>query len=121
MGRLRRLGVLSTLVVLALSVPFVAAARPRQPDRPFTGPLPPTFVPLRAVIGPHVALSSVGSLPAAARLGGAYLLRGSLLNDGSSSASAPIVVHLLRPGGAPVAIGSAAVTLAAHSSRDYGV
>src|SRR5689334_22666077 len=75
----------------------------------------------RAVIGPHIAASSVGSLPAAAHVGGAYVLRGTLLNDGTAVASAPVVVHLLRPGVMPVAIGSTAVTLAAHSSRDYSV
>ena len=48
-------------------------------------------------------------------------MRGSLLNDGSGFASAPVLVHLLRPGGTPVVIGSTAVTLAAHSSRDYRV
>jgi hypothetical protein len=121
MSRSQRLAVLATPVALALCVPLVAGARPRQPDRPFTGPLPPTFVPLRAVIGPHIAASSVGSLPAAAHVGGAYGLRGTLLNDGTAGASAPVVVHLLRPGVMPVAIGSTAVTLAAHSSRDYSV
>ena len=79
MSRSQRLAVLATPVALALCVPLVADARPRQPDRPFTGPLPPTFVPLRAVIGPHIAASSVGSLPAAAHVGGAYVLRGTLL------------------------------------------
>jgi len=122
MGLRQRLGVASTLVVLAgLSVPLVAGARPPQPDRPFTGPPAPVFVPLRAVIGPHVALSSVGSLPAAARAGRTYVLRGSLLNDGSAPASGPVVVHLLRPDAAPVAIGRTALTLAAHSSGDYSV
>ncbi|HEY8409381.1 MAG TPA: M1 family aminopeptidase [Gaiellaceae bacterium] len=121
MSRSQRLAVLAAPVVLALCVPLVGGARPPQPDRPFTGPLPPTFVPLRAVVGPHIAVSSVGSLPAAAQVGGTYVVRGSLLNDGSGFASAPVLVHLLRPGGTPVVIGSTAVTLAAHSSRDYRV
>jgi hypothetical protein len=118
---MRRLGVLSVLVVLALSVPLVAGARPRQPDRPFTGPLPPTFVPLRTVVGPHVVLSSVGSAPVGARAGGTYVLHGSVMNDGSAPASAPVVAHLLRPGSVPVTIGRSALMVAARRSGDYRV
>jgi hypothetical protein len=118
MGLSQRLGVVAALVVVALSVPLAAGARPRQPDRLFTGP---TFVPLRAVLGPHVSLASVSSLPAAARSGGRYVVRGSLLNDGSARVTAPLVVHLLRPGETPVAIGRTVLPLAAHSSGDYRV
>jgi hypothetical protein len=100
MSRLRRVGVFSTPIVLALCVPLVAAARPPQA---------------------HLALTGVGSLPVTAHAGGTYIVRGSLLNDGSVLAHGPVVAHLLRPGLAPLAIGRVAVTLAAHSSGSYRV
>jgi len=121
MGVLQRLGVVSILVVLALSAPLVAGARPRQPDRPFTGPLPPTFIPLRAIVGPHIVVSTVSSAPVSARADGTYVLRGSVLNDGSRPARGRVIAHLLRPGSAPLAIGGTAVTLVAHSSGSYRV
>jgi len=118
MGRLQRLCVVSTPVVLALSVPLAAAARP---DRPSTMPQMPTSAPLPTVVGPRLALSSLDSLPSAPHLGRAYVVRGSMLNDGSAPAAAHVVVHLLRPGRAPIAIGRVPVTLGAHRSGEYTV
>jgi hypothetical protein len=115
---LRRLCLVATPVVVALCVPLAAAARP---DRPSTMPQLPTSAPPPAVVGPRLALSSLGSLPLIPHLGRAYVLHGSLLNDGSAPADAPVVVHLLRPGRAPIAIGRVSVTLGAHRSGDYSV
>jgi hypothetical protein len=119
---LHRLCAVSVIVVLGLGAPLVADARPPQPDRLFTGTLPPWVrPPLRTIAGPHVVVSRVDSAPAGARAGGTYVLRGSVLNDGSKAARGRVVAHLLRPGSAPVAIGRSAVTLAPHSSGDYRV
>jgi Peptidase family M1 domain len=108
-----------TMLVCALCAPLAAAARPPQPDRPFTLPQPTTFAPLRMIAGPHVVVSRVSSAPANARAGGAYVLRGSVLNDGSDAARRQVVVHLLRPGSAPLAVGRTPVRLSAHSSAGY--
>jgi hypothetical protein len=49
------------------------------------------------------------------------VLHGSLVNDGSAAAWGDVVVHLLRVGSRPLAIGRAAVGLGAHGSAGYDV
>jgi hypothetical protein len=117
---LRRLSCLAALLLVpALSVPLAAGARPLPAGS--LAPLQPFFVPLQKVVGPHLIVSRVGSAPSGARVGHDYVLRASVVNEGSAEARGAVVVHLLRVGMRPLAIGRAAVGLAAHDSVDLGV
>jgi hypothetical protein len=49
------------------------------------------------------------------------VLRGSVLNDGNAATRARLVVHLLRVGTRPVAVGQTTFGLPAHSSAAYAV
>ena len=108
---------LPSVFLLALLAPAVAQARPQ----PQGAPLPAVFGAAPAVVGPHLVVSSLASAPAGARAGHAYLLRGITVNSGSAPARGPVVVHLVRVGSRPLAIGSTAVRLAAHDSVTYRV
>jgi hypothetical protein len=101
---MKTLSSVGAILLLALLTPLAAAAA-RTPGY------------ARA----HLTVSSIGSAPAGARAGHAYLLHGTLLNDGSSAARGRVVVHLLRFGSRPLAIGSTTVPVAAHASRSFGV
>ena len=106
--------------LVALSVPFGAGARPPKRDVPWPS-LPSFAPPPPGVEGAHVVVSQLESAPADARPGGGYMLRGTVVNEGSDATRARVVVHLLAVGHAPVAIGRASVRLQAHHSADYRV
>jgi Peptidase family M1 domain len=119
MKTLRRLSVLG-VGLLALALPLAAGARPPEPVGTVTSP-PSVFLPRPQVLGPHLVVSRVSSAPLHARAGHAYVLRGRIVNDGTAAARGRVVVHLLRVGARPVAIGRTAVGLAAHDSSGYRV
>ena len=106
--------------LLALSVPVGAGARPPGPSVSLPS-LPSVYASPRRVTGAHVVVSQLESPPADARAGRAYVLRGTVVNEGSDAARARVVVHLLRVGSAPLAIGRTALRLAAHGSASYRV
>jgi hypothetical protein len=116
---MKTLSSVGAILLLALLTPLAAAARPvpgaRDAQPAFSLVTPPSFA------GAHLTVSSVSSAPAHARAGHAYLLHGTLLNDGSAAARGRVVVRLLRVGSGPLAIGSAAVPVAAHASRGFAV
>jgi Peptidase family M1 domain len=116
----RSLLVLVSIVVPALFATVGAEARPPQ----FDGVLLPHlsfYAPAPSAAGAQLSLTTVASAPADARAGAAYELRGTIVNDGNGAARGRVVVHLLRVGTRPLAIGRAAVALAAHDSSSYGV
>jgi len=116
----RRLSCLAGILLLpALFAPVAADARPLPAGS--LAPLESLFVPLPSIGGAHLIMSRVSSAPRPARAGHAYVLHGFVVNDGSAAARGPVVVHLLRVGTRPVAIGRAVVALAAHDSTDIGV
>src|ERR1044072_1645963 len=97
----------AAILLLALLAPLTASARP-VPGAPAAQPAfslvrPPSFT------GAHLTVSSVASAPADARAGRPYLLHGTLLNDGSAADRGRVVVHLLRVGSRPLAIGRTSV------------
>jgi hypothetical protein len=116
----RRLSLFALPLVLALFAPLGAAARPPQraaslvPHGPFVMP-PPT------IAGAHLVVARLASAPVGARAGRVYVLRGTVVNDGSASAHGRVVVHLLRVSRRPLAIGWTIVGLPAHRSGSYGV
>jgi peptidase M1-like protein len=114
----RRVSFLAFLFVPALLAPAGAAARP---DGAATVPLGFFASPPTRVDGAHLVVSQLGSAPAVARPGRSYVLRATVENDGSAAARGPVVVHLLRVGSRPLAVGRAAVRLAARDSAGYAV
>jgi len=120
----RGLSLLVSLLVLSLLVPLGAVARPPQGAR-LPAPLPrivtpPSAPPLDARVS-ELVVSRLDSAPAGARGGHAYVLGGTVRNDGRVGARGRVIVNLLRVGGGPVAIGSTVVGLAAHDSGGYRV
>src|SRR5690242_9812081 len=108
---LRRLSsVGAMLLVVALFAPLGASARPSPPS---------LVAPVRAGVGAHLIVSRVSSAPARVRAGHAYVLHGTVRNDGSAAARGPVVVHLLRVGSSPRAVGRAPVSLGAHASATF--
>src|SRR5262249_32150509 len=71
--------------------------------------------------GAHLVVSQVESAPAVVRAGRTYLLRGTVLNEGSAAARGPVVVHLVRTAHRPLVVGRSLVRLGAHSSVGYMV
>jgi hypothetical protein len=108
----------AALLLLALLAPLGAGARPSFPAGSLT-PLPSLFVPRPQVVGAHLTVSRLSSAPARARAGHAYMLHGVVVNEGSAAARGRVVVHLLRVGGRPLAIGRTTVRLAAYESARY--
>src|SRR5947208_10952402 len=109
---------LSMIALVMLLVPAAASARP--PEAPGT-PVPSVFLPLVPVAGVHVVVSRLAPAPAGARPGHAYGLRGAAVNDGSVATRRSVVVHLLRPGSPPIAIGRTSLTLPPHDLVPYRV
>jgi hypothetical protein len=108
------------LLLLALFAPLGAGARPSLPAGS-VAPLPSFLGPLPRVVGAHLIVSRLSSAPARARAGHAYVLHGIVVNEGSAAARGGVVVHLLRVGSRPLAVGRATVNLAAHDSAPYSV
>jgi hypothetical protein len=105
------------ILLLALLAPLGAGARP-QPgaSAPHLSLVrPPSFV------GAHVTVASVTSPPARAGAGHTYVLRGTIVNDGSAAYAGRVVVHLLKVGARPLAIGRTSVALVAHDSEAFRV
>ena len=116
----RSLSLLLLALLVALLAPLGAAAKPPERQAP-VAPLPSLLTPLPQIAGAHLVVTRLTSAPAGARLGHAYVLRGSIVNTGGAAASSRVVVHLLRVGSRPLAIGGTVVRLAAHRSGAYGV
>jgi hypothetical protein len=116
----RSLSLLLLAFLVALVAPLGAAAKPPERQAP-VAPLPSLLTPLPRIAGAHLVVTRLTSAPARARLGHAYVLRGSIVNTGGAAARSRIVVHLLRVGSRPFAIGGTVVGLAAHRSGAYGV
>jgi hypothetical protein len=110
MGMTRALTCVGLLLVVALTAPLGAGARPPVPTTATPAALPSVFVPPAQSVGGRVVVT---------RVQWTSRLRGTVVNDGSAEARARIVVHLLRPGSAPVAIGRTAVRLAAGASAAF--
>jgi len=106
------------ILLLAFVAPQAAAARPPQPQVSATQ-LPSSLVRPPSFVGAHLTVSSVTSLPLGALAGHTYVLDGTVVNDGSAGYVGRVVVHLLRVGSRPRAIGDASVVLAAHGSRAF--
>src|SRR5262245_48034304 len=108
------------MVLVAVSAPVGASARPPQAPLPLASLTSP-FVPPPSIAGPHVVVSRVGAPPAHARPGGAYVLRGTVVNEGSAATRGRIVLRLLRVGTPPLVVGRTSLALPAHDSAGYGV
>src|SRR5262249_25762836 len=63
----------------------------------------------------------LGSAPVAARAGGAYVLRGAVVNERATATRRLVVVHVLRVGAPVIAVGKISVRLPAHDLVEYGV
>jgi Peptidase family M1 domain len=107
------------LLVPALFAPLAADARPVPAAS--LAPLSSLLTPLPRVVGAHLIMSSLDSAPRHVRAGHAYVLRGTVVNDGTAAARGPVVVRLFRVGTRPLAIGRTVVGLAAHASTEVGV
>ena len=114
------LSLLGLLLVVALLAPLGAAAKPPERQAPLA-PLPSLLTPLPQVAGAQLVVTRLTSAPAGARAGHAYLLSGSIVNLGGAAVRGRVVVHLVRVGSHPLAIGGTVVSLAAHRSGAYGV
>src|SRR5262249_41444583 len=82
-------------------------------------PLPSFMTLPPRIVGPHVVVTRLSSPPTHARAGHRYVLRGMVVNEGSAGTRSRVVVHLLRVGSPPLAVGGAAVVLAAPDSPLY--
>jgi len=112
--------VVGGILLLPLLAPFGAAARPPHPG--LSAPqLASSLVPSPSFAGAHLTVSSVTSPPAGASAGHTYVLRGTIVNDGSAAYAGRVVVHLLHVGTRPLAIGRTSVGVAAHDSRGFRV
>src|SRR5436305_5786319 len=120
MRSVRTPATVGTILVVVLLAPVTAA--PRPPEAPASlASLRSVFVPAPPPVGAHVVMSRLTRTPAGARPGHAYVLRGNVVNEGSAAARRSVVVHLLRPGTVPVAIGRASLHLPAHELVPYRV
>jgi hypothetical protein len=116
----RWLSVLVLAFLVALLAPLGASAKPPEHPAPLT-PLPSVFTPLPQIAGAHLVVTRLTSAPASARAGHEYVLRGTILNAGGAAVHGRVVVHLLRVGSRPLAVGATRVRLAGHRSGAYGV
>ncbi len=111
----RRLPLTGSLLLLGLLAPVgAAAARPAQRS---STPAPISAEASRAARSSALLVSGVSSPPRRARPGGAYALSATVSNQGSARAGGRLSVNLLRVGSRPIAVGSTAERLGAHSSR----
>jgi Peptidase family M1 domain len=115
-----RLSLLVSFLVLAFLAPVGAAARPPQHAASLAS-LPRFLAPPPMRAGAQLVVSGLASAPAGASAGHAYVLGGTVRNDGSAAARGRVVVRLLRVGSPPRAIGSTVVGLVAHHFGAYGV
>src|SRR5262249_9448144 len=123
MGMWRTLSSVVVTVLVVLSVPVVAGARAPIPLRAARAPPPLTPPPGRAgrAAARAVALRGLWWAPAAARAGNTYVLRGAVVNESSVATRPLLVVHLLRVGSPPVAVGEVSLRLPAHDLVVYRV
>jgi Peptidase family M1 domain len=117
---LRTLSSVGAVVLLVLYAPLGAGARPSVAAGS-PAPLPSSSVGLQRIVGAHLIVARISSAPAPARAGHAYVLHGFVVNEGSTTARGPVVVHLLRVGSRPLAVGRTTVSLAARDSARYNV
>ena len=104
----RWLSVLLLAFLVALLAPLGAAAKPPEHPAPLA-PLPSVFTPLPQIAGAHLVVTRLTSAPAGARAGHAYVLRGTIVNAGGAAVHGRVVVHLLRVGSRPLAVGATRV------------
>lgn len=117
MRTLRKLSsVGAMLFLLALLAPLGAGARPPSGAGSFSAP---SLVRPLPKVGAYLTVTRLSSAPARARAGHSYVLHGTVMNEGSAAARGRVVVHLLRPGSLPLAVGRAKVSLGAHDSAAY--
>jgi hypothetical protein len=109
MGMARAFSCVGLVLVAVLAVPLVAGARPPAPAAA-TEQLPTVLVPPARVGGAHVVVS---------RLEWGAVLRGTVVNDGNAATRAPVSIHLLRLGRAPIAVGRTSVRLPAGASAEF--
>jgi len=108
------------ILMLALLLPLGGSARP--PRSGLSPGFSPSFVvPPPGVAGVRLVVSRVTSAPTDARAGRAYVLQGTLVNEGGNASRGVVAVHLLRVGSRPLTVGRASVGLGAHDSGRYGV
>jgi hypothetical protein len=107
------------LLLLSVVAPLEADGRP-LPARSLA-PSTTFLMPVRSVVGAHLIVSRLSSVPQRADAGHSYAVYGSVVNDGSAATRGPVVVHLLRVGARPISIGQTAVGLAAYESTQVGV
>jgi hypothetical protein len=112
-------------LLLALLAPLGAAARPplgvASPASlaPFGAPLAGLSPAVGA--GTGIVVSRLASAPPGSGAGQPIVVGGKATNLGSAAARARIVVHLLRVGARPLAVGSTVVGLAPQASGAYSV
>ena len=116
----RTLASVGAALLLALLAPLGADARPPQPAGS-AAPQASLLSRLPSIAGAHLAISQLTSAPTHVRAGRTYVVRGAIVNEGSAAARGRVVVHLLRVGSRPLAIGGAPVDLAAHDSTGFSV
>jgi hypothetical protein len=109
------------VLLLTQLAPLGAAARPPQGPGSPAELLPSFYAPPSGYDGAHLVVSQVASAPAIVRAGRTYVLRGTVLNEGSAAARGPVVVHLVRAASRPHVIGRSLVRLGAHRSAGYTV
>ena len=107
-------------MLLALSAPVGAGARPPAPFASVLS-LPSLSLTQAPVVGGNAVVVRLDSAPGDARAGDAYLLHGAAVNEGGSATRAAVVVHLLRVGSPPVAVGKTSLRLPAHDLIEYRV
>ena len=116
----RTLSTVGVTLLAALSAPLVAGARPPTPLASAVS-LPSLFAPQARATGAGVVVARLGSAPAGARAGRTFVLRGAVVNEGGTATSRLVVVHLLRVGSPPAAVGRTSVRLPAHRLVAYRV
>jgi hypothetical protein len=113
----RTLSIVGVAVLAALSVPLVAGARPPALLTPVVS-LPSLAAPTARA---NVFVARLGSAPVAARPGKTYVLGGAVVNERATATARLVVVHLLRVGSPPLAVGKTAVRLPAHHLVEFRV
>jgi len=114
------LALVGAMLFVAVLAPLTAGARPPQREESVV-PLPSYSAMLPRISGPHLLVARVSSAPTDASAGHRYVLHGMVANEGNAAVRGRVVVHLLRVGTRPLAIGRTAVRLAAHDSALYRV
>jgi len=116
----RTLSFVGATLLLTLLSPLAAGARPPQ----FFGSAGPgqlLSTSLPSIVGPRLLVAQLTSTPTRAQAGQRFVLHGTVVNEGGAAAHGAVVVHLLRVGSPPLAVGRASVALAAHDSARYGI